>query len=74
MSEAESASRVTEVGTVGVPVRDQNEALDFYVRNLGFEKAPGCPDGANNLFPPAVYFRWSRSSLDPTISQTKENA
>ena len=55
-------------------VLDQNEALDFYVRNLGFEKAPGCPDGANNLFPPAVYFRWSRSSLDPTISQTKENA
>ena len=45
MSEAESASRITEVGTVGVPVRDQNEALDFYVRNLGFEKAPGCPDG-----------------------------
>lgn len=30
--------KITGVRTVGVPVRDQDLALDFYVRTLGFEK------------------------------------
>jgi lactoylglutathione lyase len=30
--------KITGVHTVGVPVRDQDRALDFYVETLGFEK------------------------------------
>ena len=31
-------SAITEVGTVIVPVSDQDLALEFYVDRLGFEK------------------------------------
>jgi catechol 2,3-dioxygenase-like lactoylglutathione lyase family enzyme len=34
----QSTIRITEVHTVGVPVSDQERALDFYVGKLGFEK------------------------------------
>ena len=43
MSAAVGASRITEVGTGGVVVKDQNEALEFYVRKLGFDKRMGVP-------------------------------
>jgi catechol 2,3-dioxygenase-like lactoylglutathione lyase family enzyme len=33
-----SPIHITEVHTVGVPVSDQERALDFYVGKLGFEK------------------------------------
>ncbi len=32
------APRITQVGMVGVPVTDQDRALEFYVGKLGFEK------------------------------------
>jgi catechol 2,3-dioxygenase-like lactoylglutathione lyase family enzyme len=35
---ADQPAAVTEVGTVFVPVSDQDRALDFYVGGLGFEK------------------------------------
>jgi catechol 2,3-dioxygenase-like lactoylglutathione lyase family enzyme len=38
MAEAETRTRIKEVGTVIVPVTDQDAALDFYVDKLGFEK------------------------------------
>jgi lactoylglutathione lyase len=31
-------SRITGVYTIGIPVTDQDRALDFYVGTLGFEK------------------------------------
>jgi lactoylglutathione lyase len=34
----ESGSHITGVGTVGVPVTDQDRALEFFVDTLGFEK------------------------------------
>jgi catechol 2,3-dioxygenase-like lactoylglutathione lyase family enzyme len=38
---------ITEVGTVGIPVVDQDRALEFYVDTLGFEKRRDVPfDGA----------------------------
>lgn len=37
MSDSERATRVTRVGTVVVPVTDQDRALAFYVDTLGFE-------------------------------------
>jgi catechol 2,3-dioxygenase-like lactoylglutathione lyase family enzyme len=34
----ETATRITDVHTVGVPVTDQERALGFYLGKLGFEK------------------------------------
>ena len=38
-------TRITEVGTVAVPVTDQDRALEFYVGTLGFEKRLEAPFG-----------------------------
>ena len=37
MSATETRTRITQVGTVGIPVRDQERALEFYLDKLGFE-------------------------------------
>lgn len=37
MSETESTTRITRVGTVILPVGDQDRAIEFYVGTLGFE-------------------------------------
>jgi catechol 2,3-dioxygenase-like lactoylglutathione lyase family enzyme len=42
---AESRTRITDVRTVGVPVSDQDQALDFYVKTLGFETRLDAPIG-----------------------------
>jgi catechol 2,3-dioxygenase-like lactoylglutathione lyase family enzyme len=39
-------TRITGVGTVGVPVTDQDRAVEFYVGKLGFEKRRDMPFGA----------------------------
>lgn len=36
-------AEITGIGTVGVPVTDQDRALDFYVDKLGFEKRVDAP-------------------------------
>ena len=41
MSETESTTRITRIGTVVLPVGDQDEALEFYVGTLGFERRMG---------------------------------
>ena len=38
-------TRITQVGTVIVPVSDQDQALDFYLGTLGFEKRLDAPFG-----------------------------
>jgi catechol 2,3-dioxygenase-like lactoylglutathione lyase family enzyme len=38
MTNLDSGTLITDVRTVGVPVTDQDRALDFYVDKLGFEK------------------------------------
>jgi catechol 2,3-dioxygenase-like lactoylglutathione lyase family enzyme len=45
MSDTQTALNVTQVGTVIVPVSDQDAALDFYVGKLGFEKRADIPFG-----------------------------
>ncbi|HEY3843039.1 MAG TPA: VOC family protein [Acidimicrobiales bacterium] len=41
-------TRITDVRTVGVPVTDQDRALEFYVDTLGFEKRLDVPlDGGH---------------------------
>jgi catechol 2,3-dioxygenase-like lactoylglutathione lyase family enzyme len=38
MAGSTDATRIRQLGTIGIPVRDQDRALDFYVATLGFEK------------------------------------
>ena len=45
MAETETTTRITQVGTVIVPVSDQDRALEFYVDKLGFEKRTDVPFG-----------------------------
>jgi catechol 2,3-dioxygenase-like lactoylglutathione lyase family enzyme len=45
MAETEAGTRITQVGTVIVPVADQNRALEFYLDKLGFEKRADVPFG-----------------------------
>jgi catechol 2,3-dioxygenase-like lactoylglutathione lyase family enzyme len=45
MTETQTSTRITQVGTVIVPVSDQDRALDFYLGTLGFEKRLDVPYG-----------------------------
>ena len=45
MAESTSTTRITQVGTVMVPVADQDRALEFYLDTLGFEKRTDTPYG-----------------------------
>ena len=45
MSETQSRPRITEVGTVMVPVTDQDRAIEFYTGKLGFELRGDTPFG-----------------------------
>src|SRR6266516_7861408 len=42
---SEPRTRITKVGAVGVPVADQDRAVEFYVGTLGFEKRRDVPFG-----------------------------
>ena len=46
MTETKATTHITRVGTVIVPVSDQDRALDFYLVTLGFEKRMDAPYGA----------------------------
>ncbi len=45
MSETKTSTRITQVGTIGVPVAEQDRALAFYLEKLGFEKRIDVPYG-----------------------------
>ena len=45
MSETQSRTRITELGTVIVPVSDQDRAIEFYTQTLGFELRGDTPYG-----------------------------
>lgn len=45
MSETAAKISVSQVGTVMVPVKSQDQALEFYVGKLGFEKRADIPFG-----------------------------
>jgi catechol 2,3-dioxygenase-like lactoylglutathione lyase family enzyme len=41
----DTATRITQVGTIIVPVSDQDAAIAFYTEKLGFEKRADIPFG-----------------------------
>jgi catechol 2,3-dioxygenase-like lactoylglutathione lyase family enzyme len=45
MTETTSRTQITQLGTVIVPVSDQDRALEFFVETLGFEKRSDTPFG-----------------------------
>jgi catechol 2,3-dioxygenase-like lactoylglutathione lyase family enzyme len=45
MTQTKTRTHITQVGTVGVPVTDQDRALAFYLDKLGFEKRMDVPFG-----------------------------
>jgi len=45
MTDTATSTRITHVGTVIVPVSDQDQALEFYLDKLGFEKRSDIPFG-----------------------------
>jgi catechol 2,3-dioxygenase-like lactoylglutathione lyase family enzyme len=45
MSDTATKTRISQVGTVMVPVSDQDKAIEFYVEKLGFEKRTDMPFG-----------------------------
>ncbi|MFL5820676.1 MAG: VOC family protein [Solirubrobacteraceae bacterium] len=45
MAQTETGIHITHVGTVVVPVTDQDRALEFYLDKLGFEKRTDTPFG-----------------------------
>jgi catechol 2,3-dioxygenase-like lactoylglutathione lyase family enzyme len=45
MSDTTTSSRITQVGTVMVPVSDQDRAIAFYTDKLGFELRADIPFG-----------------------------
>ena len=48
MTETQAATQITQVGTVIVPVSDQDRALEFYLDKLGFEKRTDTPYGESD--------------------------
>ena len=42
---SKTATRISKVGTVCVPVSDQERAIEFYVETLGLEKRTDVPFG-----------------------------
>ena len=42
-----TATRISKIGTVCIPVADQDKMIDFYVGVLGFEKRADVPFGGN---------------------------
>ncbi|WP_194916313.1 VOC family protein [Catenulispora rubra] len=50
MSASRSHTTITDIGTVGIPVSDQDKALEFFTGALGFDKRLDLRAGEN--------FRW----------------
>ncbi len=45
MTDTKTATRISQVATVMVPVSDQDQAITFYLDKLGFEKRTDVPMG-----------------------------
>jgi catechol 2,3-dioxygenase-like lactoylglutathione lyase family enzyme len=47
MSDTQTSTKITQVGTVMVPVKDQDQAIAFYTVKLGFELRADIPFGGS---------------------------
>jgi hypothetical protein len=61
MTDTANKTRITQVGTVFVPVADQDRALEFYLYKLGFEKRADFPYGEGS--------RWRGVDVDANVAR-----
>jgi catechol 2,3-dioxygenase-like lactoylglutathione lyase family enzyme len=47
MSDTQTSTKITQVGTVMVPVKDQDQAIAFYTEKLGLELRADIPFGGS---------------------------
>jgi predicted enzyme related to lactoylglutathione lyase len=47
MSDTQTSTKITQVGTVMVPVKDQDQAIAFYTEQLGLELRADVPFGGS---------------------------
>jgi catechol 2,3-dioxygenase-like lactoylglutathione lyase family enzyme len=47
MSDTQTSTKITQVGTVMVPVKDQDQAISFYTEKLGLELRADIPFGGS---------------------------
>jgi predicted enzyme related to lactoylglutathione lyase len=47
MSDTQTSTKITQVGTVMVPVKDQDQAIAFYTKKLGLELRADIPFGGS---------------------------
>jgi catechol 2,3-dioxygenase-like lactoylglutathione lyase family enzyme len=45
MTDTQTSTQITHVGTVMIPVEDRDQAIEFYLDKLGFEKRADIPFG-----------------------------
>jgi catechol 2,3-dioxygenase-like lactoylglutathione lyase family enzyme len=45
MTDTQTSTNITQLGTVMVPISDRDKAIEFYVEKLGFEKRTDIPFG-----------------------------
>ncbi len=65
MTDIATKTQITQIGTVMVPVSDQDRAIEFYTEKLGFEKRADIPFGHGDRWvevAPRAPPRQSRSS------------
>jgi catechol 2,3-dioxygenase-like lactoylglutathione lyase family enzyme len=48
MTDTKTSTQITQVATVMVPVNDRDQAIEFYLDKLGFEKRADIPFGAGD--------------------------
>jgi catechol 2,3-dioxygenase-like lactoylglutathione lyase family enzyme len=48
MTDATTSTQITGLGTVIVPVNDRDQAIEFYLDKLGFEKRADIPFGSGD--------------------------
>lgn len=68
----QTATRIDDVRTVGIPVRDQDRALEFYVEILGFDKLMDAP--VEQLGGRWIEVRPPRSATTIALTPARENA
>ncbi len=71
MSDTTTDTHIAQVGTVMVPVSDQDKALDFYVGKLGLQKTSDTPFGRGDRWV-EVTPRGGQTSLALVLPQEGE--
>jgi hypothetical protein len=78
MAQADTSTRISQVGTVMIPVSDQDRAIAFYTEKLGFEVRSDTPFGNGDRWVEvapagaATTVAFSTSDIDSDHAQLRE--